>query len=142
MAHTAHHLHEQFEPRPDVQALAGNAKGEVNYEPRPEKSIEISSEHKKIMQTIINLYGGNASETDMQGKDPYPDHRKILTAVVYDKDAIYDDPFSYCDTRYKIAGQWYGLPMVCSAESHQLEVKQTPVLMNATGIQQPTHPQD
>ena len=27
---------------------------------------------------------------------------------VYAAEAIYDDPLSYCDTRYKIAGQWYG----------------------------------
>jgi hypothetical protein len=27
---------------------------------------------------------------------------------VYAEKAIYDDPWSYCDTRYKIAGQWYG----------------------------------
>lgn len=27
---------------------------------------------------------------------------------VYAPEAIYDDPWSYCDTRYKIAGQWYG----------------------------------
>jgi hypothetical protein len=27
---------------------------------------------------------------------------------VYAQEAIYDDPWSYCDTRYKIAGQWYG----------------------------------
>lgn len=28
---------------------------------------------------------------------------------VYAENAIYDDPWSYCDTRYKIAGQWYGM---------------------------------
>lgn len=27
---------------------------------------------------------------------------------MYAHDAIYDDPWSYCDTRFKIAGQWYG----------------------------------
>jgi len=27
---------------------------------------------------------------------------------VYAEKAIYDDSWSYCDTRYKIAGQWYG----------------------------------
>jgi hypothetical protein len=34
---------------------------------------------------------------------------------VYPEKAIYDDPWSYCATSYKIAGQWYGefkfLPM-------------------------------
>ena len=28
--------------------------------------------------------------------------------LVYAEKAVYDDPWSYCDTRYKIAGQWYG----------------------------------
>ncbi|ETS85033.1 hypothetical protein PFICI_03058 [Pestalotiopsis fici W106-1] len=99
MSHTAHHIHEQFEPRPDAHKLAGDVNGKVDYEPHPERSIKISTEHEQIMQKIINLYSGSASEDDMQ---------------VYDKDAVYDDPFSYCDNRYKIAGQWYGLPMVFS----------------------------
>ena len=45
------------------------------------------------MDSITRLYSGSASEEDMQ---------------VYAQEAIYDDPWSYCDTRYKIAGQWYG----------------------------------
>ncbi|KAK7753638.1 hypothetical protein SLS62_004496 [Diatrype stigma] len=48
-----------------------------------------------IQQSILNLYCGSASEKDMS---------------VYAEQVIYDDPFSYCDTRYKIAGQWYGIP--------------------------------
>ncbi|KAK9773402.1 putative SnoaL-like domain-containing protein [Seiridium cardinale] len=123
MAHTAHHLHEQFEPRPDAQALASNAEGEVDYEPRPDQSIKISPEHQQIMQRIIKLYSGSASEEDMQGtyafeansNAPRVDVRLIMIGIVYDKDAVYDDPFSYCDTRYKIAGQWYGLPVVFSS---------------------------
>jgi hypothetical protein len=31
---------------------------------------------------------------------------------VYAPNAIYDDPWSYCDDRYKIAGQWYGIPKI------------------------------
>jgi hypothetical protein len=45
------------------------------------------------VDSICRLYSGSASEEDMQ---------------VYAEKAIYDDPWSYCDTRYKIAGQWYG----------------------------------
>ncbi|KAF7865709.1 hypothetical protein EAF04_005875 [Stromatinia cepivora] len=30
---------------------------------------------------------------------------------VYAEKAIYDDPWSYCDDRFKIAGQWYGITM-------------------------------
>lgn len=29
--------------------------------------------------------------------------------MVYANEAIYDDPCSYCDTRYEIAGQWCGM---------------------------------
>lgn len=68
MAHTAHHIHEQFEPRPDAQKLTGDTNGDVDYEPHPEKSIKISTEHQQIMQKIINLYSGSASEDDMQGE--------------------------------------------------------------------------
>jgi hypothetical protein len=28
--------------------------------------------------------------------------------LAYAEEAVYDDPWSYCDARYKIAGQWYG----------------------------------
>ncbi|KAL2825436.1 hypothetical protein BDW59DRAFT_161662 [Aspergillus cavernicola] len=48
-----------------------------------------------IKSHIQSLYSGSASESDM---------------AVYAENAIYDGPFSYCDTRYKIAGQWYGIP--------------------------------
>jgi hypothetical protein len=42
---------------------------------------------------------------------------------VYAEKAIYDDPLSYCDTRYKIAGQWYGLSKIFSKlETKKLEV--------------------
>lgn len=71
MAHTAHHIHEQFEPRPDAQKLTGDANGDVDYEPHPEKSIKISTEHQQIMQKIINLYSGSASEDDMQGENDH-----------------------------------------------------------------------
>lgn len=71
MAHTAHHIHEQFEPRPDAQKLTGDTNGDVDYEPHPEKSIKISTEHQQIMQKIINLYSGSASEDDMQGENSH-----------------------------------------------------------------------
>jgi len=31
---------------------------------------------------------------------------------VYSEKAVYDDPWSYCDDRFKIAGQWYGIPKI------------------------------
>ncbi|XXG95738.1 hypothetical protein Hte_002008, partial [Hypoxylon texense] len=131
-------------PRPDQRAVEPHpdrprsVAGDVDYTPQPEKSIPISPSRKTIQQKILNLYGGSASEDDMK---------------VYAEKAIYDDPFSYCDTRYdstkgriwdryeltlsryKIAGQWYGLPKlftkletlateVTSSTEHELVWKQ------------------
>jgi hypothetical protein len=42
---------------------------------------------------------------------------------VYAEQAVYDDLQSYYDTRYKIAGQWYGLPKFFSKlDTKKLEV--------------------
>jgi hypothetical protein len=67
-----------------------DSSADVDYEPHPDKSIPLSPDRQKIVTSICSLYSGSASEEDMQ---------------VYSSEAIYDDPWSYCDTRYKIAGQ-------------------------------------
>lgn len=95
MSLTTEDIHKQFEPHPDPEQLTGddstkNVSKNVDYEPHPERSIDISDEHKQIIQHITNLYCGSCSKTDME---------------VYAEKAIYDDPYSYCDTRYKIAGE-------------------------------------
>lgn len=93
-------LQNKFERRPDPQQLTGNedpcmnSSSGVDYEPHSEHSIPVSPERSHIVKCITNLYSGSASEEDMK---------------VYADEAIYDDPWSYCDTRYKIAGQWYGM---------------------------------
>ncbi|KAF4551753.1 Hypothetical protein D9617_12g036430 [Elsinoe fawcettii] len=97
---TTKELHTDFEPHPDPKKLTGNNVTDIDYEPHPEQSQSISSEHDQIIKHICNLYSGSASEEDMQ---------------VYAAKSIYDDPFSYCDTRYKIAGQWYGIPKFFSS---------------------------
>lgn len=90
---------QDYEIRPDPQAVTGNSDPSqnsstgVDYEPHPERSIKLSPERQHIVDSICRLYSGSASEEDMQ---------------VYSESAVYDDPWSYCDTRYKIAGQWYG----------------------------------
>ena len=89
----AEQLSKAYEQCPDPQQITGNEDGDVDYEPHPEKSLKVSSDHDHIVRCITNLYSGSASEEDMK---------------VYAEKAIYDDPWSYCDTRYKIAGQWYG----------------------------------
>ena len=95
----ASHLEADFEKRPNPVALtqnpdpSQNSSSDVDYEPHPENSIALEPEREKIVQAICNLYSGSASKEDM---------------LVYAEEAVYDDPWSYCDTRYKIAGQWYG----------------------------------
>ena len=97
---------QNYEPTPNAHELTANAastnSSDVDYEPYPDRSIEISPERQKVLDAITSLYSGSASEEDMQ---------------VYAESAIYDDPWSYCDTRYKIAGQWYGMlgkgPAIC-----------------------------
>ena len=89
------------EIRPHAQKLTGNSNPDkntnpgVDYEPHPEQqTIKLEPERQRIVDAICRLYSGSASAEDMQ---------------VYDDKAVYDDPWSYCDTRYKIAGQWYGV---------------------------------
>ncbi|KAI0019152.1 hypothetical protein F4780DRAFT_747906 [Xylariomycetidae sp. FL0641] len=105
------------EPHPERPR---NINGDVDYVPHPEKLLDVPPGRKAIQQKIINLYCGSASEEDMK---------------VYAEKAIYDDPFSYCDTRYKIAGQWYGIPKlfaksetlateIVSSTAHELVWKQ------------------
>ncbi|KAI9798292.1 MAG: hypothetical protein M1833_004864 [Piccolia ochrophora] len=95
---------QSFEIRPDPQGLTSNppqnSSSGVDYEPHPEKSIGLSPEREKIVQSICRLYSGSASKEDME---------------VYAEQAVYDDPWSYCDTRFKIAGQWYGIPKVMAS---------------------------
>ena len=99
MTSRAQAIQDNYELRPDPQEITGhsdpsqNSSTGVDYEPHPESSLKISPEHEHIIKCITNLYSGSASEDDMQ---------------VYAEEAVYDDPWSYCDTRFKIAGQWYG----------------------------------
>ncbi len=100
MASRAETIQQHYETRPDPQSLtpnpdpSQNSSTGVDYEPHPDISIKVSPEREKIIKSITSLYSGSASEEDMR---------------VYAEEAVYDDPWSYCDTRYKIAGQWYGM---------------------------------
>lgn len=49
---------------------------------------------------------------------------------MYAENAVYDDPWSYCDTRYKIAGQWYGMPPSPFSPPHPM----TPLTIAYPGI--------
>lgn len=88
---TTEEIHQKYEPNPDPHAVAGDDSGrpgsvskDVDYEPHPEQSVKVSAEHQAIIDAITSLYSGSASEKDMQ---------------VYAEKSIYDDPWSYCDTR-------------------------------------------
>ncbi|KAF2769181.1 hypothetical protein EJ03DRAFT_242419, partial [Teratosphaeria nubilosa] len=102
-----------YEIRPNPQSLTSNpdpnenAPTGVDYEPHPETSIPLPASRQKILDSITRLYSGSGSESDMR---------------VYAEKAVYDDPWSYCDTRYKIAGQWYGIPKVM-AQSRTLKTE-------------------
>jgi hypothetical protein len=111
-------LQEEYEPHPDPHALTENEDAAKNkssrvtpagydYEPYPEQSVELEPSRQEVVKRICNLYSGSASEEDMQAYAP---------------EAVYDDPWSYCDSRYKIAGQWYGKPREPSA-NHGYDVK-------------------
>jgi len=107
-------LQDEFETRPDPVALTQdvdllqNSSSGVDYEPHPEKSLKLAPEQEKIVRAICSLYSGSASKEDM---------------MMYAKEAIYDDPWSYCDTRYKIAGQWYG-KWLCESRRRMLNTSQ------------------
>jgi len=87
------------EPHPDPIALTQNPDRDENtsagidYTPHP-PGIALGPERQNIVDSITALYSGSASEDDM---------------LVYSERAVYDDPWSYCDSRFKIAGQWYGM---------------------------------
>ena len=47
----------------------------------------VSAAREKVIKAITGLYSSSASEEDI---------------MVYARDSVYDDPWSYCDTRYKV----------------------------------------
>jgi hypothetical protein len=82
------------EPHPNPIALtAPKNTSKVDYTPHPSNCIPVSAAQQAIVDAICRLYSGSASKDDMQ---------------VYAENAVYDDPWSYCDDRFKVAGQWYG----------------------------------
>lgn len=105
----------------DRPKQATNAPTNEDYEPHPARSIRLEPERQHILDAILRLYSGSA--THDKGSTGEQDMR------VYAKQAVYDDVWSYCDTRYKIAGQWYGIPAVMKSSVTQAVevVSSTPV---------------
>ncbi|KAI5359626.1 hypothetical protein Slin14017_G105280 [Septoria linicola] len=115
----ASHMEWNFEPVSDPQELTYNASNppdnastDVDYEPHPEASIPLSSSRAAIVKSVTNLYSGSCQEGGTGEQD----------LKVYAPEAVYDDPWSYCDTRYKIAGQWYGVPKLFDSKTLATEV--------------------
>lgn len=100
---------------------ATNAPTNEDYQPNPSASLQLEPERQHIVDSILRLYSGSGNHD--AGSTGEQDMR------VYAKKAVYDDVWSYCDTRYKIAGQWYGIPAVMkSSETKAVEVvSSTPV---------------
>lgn len=96
-------------------AEATNAPTNEDYEPNPANSISLHSERQHILDSVLRLYSGSGTnDKNSTGKQDMH---------VYAHKAVYDDIASYCDTRYKIAGQWYGIPAVMkSSETREVEV--------------------
>ncbi|QIW94696.1 hypothetical protein AMS68_000214 [Peltaster fructicola] len=91
-----------------------NAPTNEDYEPTPSRSITLSANRQHIVDSVLRLYSGSATHKD--------DSTGEQDMRVYAKTSVYDDVWSYCDTRYKIAGQWYGIPVVMK-ESKTLAVE-------------------
>lgn len=115
----ASQMERNFEPVSNPQELTyntstpqNNASTDVDYEPHPEDSIPLSPSRAAIVKSITNLYSGSCKEGGTGEQD----------LKVYAPEAVYDDPWSYCDTRYKIAGQWYGIPKLFDSKTLATEV--------------------
>ncbi|KAK4117110.1 hypothetical protein N656DRAFT_773132 [Canariomyces notabilis] len=71
-----------------------------DYTPNPSKSLPLSPARRALVDDIISLYELGAT---------------VERVRRYTPDAVYNDELGYADDRYKIAGQWFGLPYVFSA---------------------------
>lgn len=89
-----------FEPRQN------DATGD--YTPNPAKSLPLSAARQALVDDIIALYALGAT---------------VDRVKRYTPDAVYNDELGYANDRYKIAGQWFGLPYVFregKSRSHEI----------------------
>ncbi|KAK4243757.1 hypothetical protein C7999DRAFT_44487 [Corynascus novoguineensis] len=79
-----------------------------DYTPNPDKSLPLSPARQALVDNIISLYEMGAS---------------VERIMRYTPDAVYNDELGYADDRYKIAGQWFGLPYIINeakSRGHQV----------------------
>jgi hypothetical protein len=80
-----------YEPKVDTSLYATEHN---QYEPKPSASIPLDAPRQTVLDAVLSLYSGKPSEA---------------ACLNYASRSIYDDPLSFCDTRRKIAAQWYAL---------------------------------
>ena len=81
--------------KPGEQFEVRQTSSTPDYKPDPSKSIPLSPARQALMDDIIALYSCE------------PTIRRVER---YTPDCVYDDQFVYANDRYKMAGQWFGLP--------------------------------
>ncbi|KAK1218394.1 hypothetical protein PQX77_018917 [Marasmius sp. AFHP31] len=79
-----------------------------DYTPDPSKSFPLSPARKALVEDILALY------------EMKPTVERVKR---YTPDCVYNDQFVYANDRYKMAGQWFGLPKLFKdAKSHGYQV--------------------
>ena len=74
-----------------------------DFTPNKSKSLPLSPARQALVDDILALYSC---------------HPTVERIKRYTPDAVYDDQFGYCDNRYKIAAQWFGLPKIFTASEN------------------------
>ncbi|WWC64653.1 uncharacterized protein I303_107264 [Kwoniella dejecticola CBS 10117] len=74
-----------------------------DMEPDPSKSIPLPPNRQKLIDDVIALYSCQPT---------------IERVARYAPACVYDDQFVYANDRYKMAGQWFGLPKLFPASKN------------------------
>lgn len=86
---------EQVEPRQTLPT--------EDMEPNPSKSIQLPPNRQKLIDDVIALYSCQPT---------------VERVARYAPACVYDDQFVYANDRYKMAGQWFGLPKLFPASEN------------------------
>lgn len=79
-----------------------------DYTPNPSQSLPLSPARRALVDDIISLYEMGAT---------------VERVKRYTPDAVYNDELGYADDRFRIAGQWFGLPYIfreAKSRRHQI----------------------
>lgn len=87
---------ENYEPRQTATS--------PDYTPDPSKSLPLDPPRQRLVDDILALYSCQPT---------------VERVRRYTADCVYDDQFVYANDRYKMAGQWFGLPKLFSASVNE-----------------------